>query len=249
MSEIQYVTLIEGSDTVLLARVRWPDVADAITPGLSEWQTDPGLFDLPYDPNGASVTRERAETIAAKWGTYLPSATSSVGSGPSVIRRMPANWSQLSSAERRAWGLEPYAAGRRRRRAPRAHAHRRRGRLERLRSSLGRAAPAQDTKAEQRVLGEPAERDGEFLPAIDSLDGLLPGEPGERKSTDRAAPAVVPCADDDSPPIEETGASPTAGIASRLLDPRFAGIEMPIDDTTGATRSERTSGDPRPGVR
>ena len=106
MSEIRYVTLTDDGRPILLARVRWPDVAEAITLGRSEWQTDPGLFDLPYDPHGTQVTRDRAEEIVAEWGAQLPDGPSLPGSGPSLIRRMPANWSGLTSAERKAWSLE-----------------------------------------------------------------------------------------------------------------------------------------------
>jgi len=103
---IQYLVLPDVQNPWLLARVRWPDVFQAISPARPHWQSDPGLFDLPYDPSGVPVTAQRAEAIAAEWGATLPSeADGSVG--PSFIRRMPANWSNLSPAEKRAWCIGP----------------------------------------------------------------------------------------------------------------------------------------------
>ena len=102
---IQYLVLAHGDEPYLLARVRWPDVAQAVTPGCLEWQEDVGLFDLPNDPGSAPVTLDRAVDIAAGWGAHLPSEPT-VGSGPLLIRRMPANWSDMPPAERRAWSLD-----------------------------------------------------------------------------------------------------------------------------------------------
>ena len=50
LAEVQYLVLPDSVNPYLLARVRWPDVAQAISPELPHWQYDPGLFDLPYDP-------------------------------------------------------------------------------------------------------------------------------------------------------------------------------------------------------
>jgi len=102
--EVQYLVLAERDAPYLLARVRWPDVAQAMSAGCPYWQYDPGLFDLPYDPSSAKVTLAQASAIAAGWGASLVSRpTTSV---PPVIRRMPANWSNLAPAERRVWSLE-----------------------------------------------------------------------------------------------------------------------------------------------
>jgi hypothetical protein len=81
-------------------------VAQAITAGCRDWQDDPGLFDLPYDPSSAIVTLAQATAIAASWGASLPSGATLSSSVPPLIRRMPANWSNLSPAEKRAWSLE-----------------------------------------------------------------------------------------------------------------------------------------------
>jgi len=110
-TEVKYYVLGD-TNPYLLARVRWPDVAQAITAGLRDWQDDPGLFDLPYDPNSATVTVARADAVAAGWGVRLPSDATYSSSVPPVIRRMPANWSNLAPAEQRAWSLEFVTTGR-----------------------------------------------------------------------------------------------------------------------------------------
>jgi hypothetical protein len=104
---MQYLVLPDPEDPWLLARVRWPDVYQAISAAEPDWRTDPGLFDLPYDPVSVAVTAERAEAIAAQWGARLPAPDEGSVPGPTLIRRMPANWSDLSPAARRAWWIEP----------------------------------------------------------------------------------------------------------------------------------------------
>ena len=105
--EIQYLVLPDESNPWLLARVRWPDVFQAISAAEPKWRSDPGLFDLPYDPSSVAVTPDRAAAIAAEWGAEFPSADVGAVPGPSLIRRMPANWSELSPAARHAWSIEP----------------------------------------------------------------------------------------------------------------------------------------------
>jgi hypothetical protein len=102
--EVTYLVLTDRAVPYLLARVRWPDVAQAITVGSPDWLDDPGLFDLPYDPSAVTVSFPQAAAVAAGWGRQL-SAEAADGA-PSFMRRMPANWSDLSPAERRAWGIE-----------------------------------------------------------------------------------------------------------------------------------------------
>jgi hypothetical protein len=114
--------------------VRWPDVAQAISAARPEWQQDPGLFDLPYDPNSVLVSSDEAATIASAWGARPPSDTEDRDFGPQLIRRMPANWSNLSPAEVRAWSLD-LVVTRTKRRANQAGAERR-GRLASLRARL-----------------------------------------------------------------------------------------------------------------
>lgn len=104
--DVRYVVLPDSADPYLLARIRWPDVAQAVTAGCHEWLEDPGLFDLPTDPSSATVTFEQAAEIAAAWGVSLMSEDTFASRGPSLIRRMPANWSNLSPGEIRAWSLD-----------------------------------------------------------------------------------------------------------------------------------------------
>ncbi len=102
--EVRYLVLTDQAVPYLLARVRWPDVAQAISSAAPDWLDDPGLFDLPYDPSAVPVNFPQAASVAASWGRQLrPEAAEGV---PSYIRRMPANWSDLSPSERRAWGIE-----------------------------------------------------------------------------------------------------------------------------------------------
>ena len=120
IAEVQYLVLPDSVNPYLLARVRWPDVAHAISAGQSEWRFDPGLFDLPYDPSSATVTFARAASIAAGWGASL--ALDPAEPVPTLMRRMPPNWSNLNRAEKRAWSLE--LVTRRRGRRGRARDHR-----------------------------------------------------------------------------------------------------------------------------
>ena len=103
--EVQYLVLPDSTNPYLLARVRWPDVFEAISPVRPDWQVDPGLFDLAYDPTSTRVTLEEAAAIAADWGAQL---CSDVDETPKtqLMRRMPANWSDMSRAEKRSWSIE-----------------------------------------------------------------------------------------------------------------------------------------------
>ena len=116
--EVTYLVLAERAVPYLLAQVRWPDVAQAITVGNPDWLEDPGLFDLPYDPGAVAVSFPQAASVAAGWGRQLDAGAAD--NVPSFIRRMPANWSDLSPVERRALGIEflwrPRASARRVRR-------------------------------------------------------------------------------------------------------------------------------------
>jgi hypothetical protein len=105
-SEVRYLVVPDNTYPYLLARVRWPDVAQAITAGCPDWVDDPGLFDLPNDPSSATVTFNQAAAIAAAWGVSLFGEETFHSAGPSLIRRMPANWSNLAPAEIRAWSLD-----------------------------------------------------------------------------------------------------------------------------------------------
>ena len=102
--EVRYLVLADRAVPYLLARVRWPDVAQAISAANPDWIEDPGLFDLPYDPSAVTVSFPQAASVAAGWGTQLhPEAAENV---PAYIRRMPANWSDMSPSELRTWGID-----------------------------------------------------------------------------------------------------------------------------------------------
>jgi len=105
LGEIRYLVLPDSVSPCLLARVRWPDVAQAVSALRPEWLYDPGLFDLPYNPASATVTFARAAAIADDWGVDILADTAEPV--PSLIRRLPANWSSLVPAERHAWSLAP----------------------------------------------------------------------------------------------------------------------------------------------
>jgi hypothetical protein len=109
--EIKYLVLTDRAVPYLLARVRWPDVAQAISADSPDWIDDQGLFDLPYDPSAVTVSFLQAASVMAGWGRRLD-ADAAQGA-TSYIRRMPANWSQLSPSEQRTWGIG--FVGRRRR--------------------------------------------------------------------------------------------------------------------------------------
>jgi hypothetical protein len=104
--DVQYYVLPDPDDPYLLARVRWPDVCQAISPVRTHWQDDPGLFDAPYDPGTTRVTRERAAAIAAEWKAHLPSDDTGGAFEFPLMRRMPADWSNLSRGEKRAWSID-----------------------------------------------------------------------------------------------------------------------------------------------
>ena len=102
--ELKHLVLTESAVPYLLARVRWPDVAQATTVGNPGWLDDPGLFDLPYSKGAVPVTFAQAASVAAGWGMQL--SAEAADDAPSFIRRMPPSWSDLSPVERRAFGIE-----------------------------------------------------------------------------------------------------------------------------------------------
>jgi hypothetical protein len=101
---VQYLVLADRAVPYLLARVRWPDVCQAISAASPEWLDDPGLFDLPYDPSAVSLSFVQAASVAAGWGRRLSSEPAE--DAPSYLRRMPAYWSDLTPSELRTWGIE-----------------------------------------------------------------------------------------------------------------------------------------------
>ena len=114
---MQYLILGDSAQPYLLARVRWPDVAQAISEDCPGWLDDPGLFDLPYEPVSHWVSRRRAAEIAAGWGAELPHASSTGFSQPR-IRRVPPSWSDMVPVERWSWSLEHFTSVRRPKASP-----------------------------------------------------------------------------------------------------------------------------------
>jgi hypothetical protein len=110
--ELQYLILGDTAQPYLLARVRWPDVAQAISEDCPGWLDDPGLFDLPYEPMSRRVSGSRAAEIAAEWGAELP-LTSSRGFSQPRIRRIPPSWSDMVPVEKWSWALEHVTMARR----------------------------------------------------------------------------------------------------------------------------------------
>ena len=102
--EAQYLVLGDSAHPYLLARVRWPDVAQAISEDRPGWLDDPGLFDLPYDPAGERVSRGGRRRSPPSGAPNSPS------SGYRVLRptarQIPATWSDMVPVEKRSWSLE-----------------------------------------------------------------------------------------------------------------------------------------------
>src|ERR1019366_271819 len=63
--EVRYLVLADRAVPYLLARVRWPDVAQAISAASPDWIEDSGLFDLPYDPSAVTVSFPQAAAVAS----------------------------------------------------------------------------------------------------------------------------------------------------------------------------------------
>jgi hypothetical protein len=104
------------------------------------------LFDLPYDPSSTAVTPDQAAAIAAEWGARLPSDDDAVAAY-SLIRRMPADWSSLSPAERRAWSIEPMKTDR-----PAAAGEARLGRWRRRRRVVDPALEQSERALDERIV-------------------------------------------------------------------------------------------------
>jgi PilZ domain len=171
--EVRYLVLADRAVPYLLARVRWPDVAQAISAASPDWLDDLGLFDLPYDPSAVTVSFPQAASVAAGWGRQLHAEAAE--GVPSYIRRMPANWSDLSPSERRTWGIE--FVGRRRLPARRAR------RLRPFRAKMAASSAAQANRqasALARPGGDPgagvdgpaANRRGRSAPVTNGLGSV-----------------------------------------------------------------------------
>jgi len=101
--EMSYLVLTDRAVPYLLARLRWPDVAQAMTVSRPRWLEDPGLFDLHYDCGAVNVSFAQAASVAAGWGSRLrPEAAAE---GP-VMRRMSSSLLEKSRRNGHAWSIE-----------------------------------------------------------------------------------------------------------------------------------------------
>jgi hypothetical protein len=101
--EMSYVVLTDRAVPYLLARLRWPDVAQALTGTSPGWLDDPGLFDLHYDSSAVNVSFSQAASVAAGWGMQLRAGAAAEGP---VMRRTSPSRPDKSHRNRRAWGIE-----------------------------------------------------------------------------------------------------------------------------------------------
>jgi len=101
-----YFALVGGDVVLLVARIRFPDIAQAASALHPLWKDDIGLLDLPDDPSSVALTPEQAAAVVSVWGLSLADEIPVRSPIPPLIRRMPANWSGLSPAEESAWLLD-----------------------------------------------------------------------------------------------------------------------------------------------
>lgn len=73
MAEITYIVEPSFDNPVLLARLRFPDLSEAISKANTTWKHSPALMDLMHGSDGEVVTEAEARKIAASWGALLDS--------------------------------------------------------------------------------------------------------------------------------------------------------------------------------
>jgi hypothetical protein len=100
--EMSYLVLTDRAVPYLLARLRWPDVAQAMTVSSPHWLENPGLFDLHYDSSAVNVSFSQAASVAAGWGTQLRAGAAA--DGP-VMRRMSSSLHEKSRRNEHAWSI------------------------------------------------------------------------------------------------------------------------------------------------
>lgn len=106
LNPLRYFVLSNGDGPYLLARVRWPNIAQAISVTHPYWLDDQGLFDLPYAAASTPVSSAEAAALAREWGADFPLDETKPAEAAPLIRRMPTTWATLTPAERRAWALD-----------------------------------------------------------------------------------------------------------------------------------------------
>lgn len=246
--EVRYLVLTDRATPYLLARVRWPDVAQAITVGGSDWLDDVGLFDLPYNPSAVRLTFTQAASVAAAWGQQL--TADPAGGAPSFIRRLPANWSDLSPAERRALGLD--SIGRQRASARR---------VRRLHALQAKSTPSDPgTLVAQRRNGRasaPSERRRDMRVRVDGRAHIRLGQGtlsaglvdlsagGVRCVLPEAPPAFAPGLGIDGPFLLEAEAAPSRvclDVPGRIMWSRTIGASTHFGVIFGELGDSETDG-------
>jgi hypothetical protein len=68
---VRYLALPDKIRPRALARIRWPDLAQAMTAAHPVWKDDPALFDLLHSHAATPITAAQATKIASSWGASL----------------------------------------------------------------------------------------------------------------------------------------------------------------------------------
>ena len=69
---VKYFTEASPDMPWLLARVRWPDIAQVVTKADPVWRDDKDALRYLWDSDGAITTPDEAARIAHAWGVTLP---------------------------------------------------------------------------------------------------------------------------------------------------------------------------------
>lgn len=69
---VTYATDSADGVPYVLARLRWPDLAETISPHNPEWTTQRSAFAMLYDSSGELVSEEVARKLADRWGATWP---------------------------------------------------------------------------------------------------------------------------------------------------------------------------------
>lgn len=87
----------------LLARLRWPDIAEAVSPHDRLWTTNWHLFNMLYESTGEWVGEDYARELALSWGASFDAVRA-------VLAKPPKAPNQMTPDELRTWA-EGVAAG------------------------------------------------------------------------------------------------------------------------------------------
>ena len=72
MADMTYVVERRGGVPYLLARLHWPDTAEAVSPSHPVWKSSQSLFDKLHGSDGELVTEGDAMRLAQSWGAPWP---------------------------------------------------------------------------------------------------------------------------------------------------------------------------------